>query len=211
MKSFLTLLAALGSLLIGGTAAAGAEKRYDLDGFDSISVATGIKAVVTVGGDYSIIAESSEKGLDRLEVRVSGGELKLRRRNRGWQWGRSENVKVSISMPDLTMIDASSGAYVSATGIDAADMVVEASSGSRIKASGDCGELSADVSSGAQVDIGALVCENVVAEASSGASVKVYAEESIDADASSGAKISVRGSPNEVRKDSSSGGRVVFN
>lgn len=191
--------------------AAADERQYDLSGFDSISVATGIKASVEAGRDYTITAMSSEKGLQRLEVVVENGDLKLRRRTRGMNWGRKDGVKVFITLPNLTGIDASSGAHVTAVNIDADDFAIDASSGAHVTARGTCGLLEIDVSSGSAVEAKSLECRRVRADASSGARADVFAGEDLFADASSGAHLRASGDPATVRQDTSSGGSIALN
>jgi hypothetical protein len=205
MKTVLIALAS-SSLLAG--AATAETQSYNVKDFDKISVATGIKADVTVGPTYSVVADSSVEGLERLEVKVKNGELQLRRVSKGMRWKRGDNVTVNITLPALTGLDGSSGASVDATGIDAASFAIDASSGAHIDASGTCDRLSIDISSGAHVDAGELQCRSVLADASSGADGNVYATEEVNGDASSGGMIKVRGNPERVSKDTSSGGNI---
>ena len=192
-------------------AAAAEERRYDVADFNEVSVATGIKAEIEVGPDFSVIASSSAKGLERLDVEVRNGDLRLRRSTRGMNWGRRDGVKVTITMPSLIGLDASSGAFISARNIDADAFELDASSGSRIEVRGQCGALDVDVSSGASIDAGGLVCATVRADASSGARAAVFAGERLSAEASSGGFVKASGDPATVRQDTSSGGRVALN
>ncbi|GAB4530408.1 MAG: hypothetical protein Kow00133_19130 [Amphiplicatus sp.] len=190
--------------------AAFAESRtYDLSGFDAVSVSAGLDAEITVGGDYSVHAEGTEKGLERLDVIVKGGELVIRRKPRvGFVWGRSESVVVYVTTPALTRLDVSSGADATATGVDSDSFVIDASSGAHVEVSGRCGALVADVSSGASIEADGLQCRRVTADASSGGSMRVHASEAVTADASSGGDIDVYGGPDNINIDESSGGDV---
>lgn len=185
------------------------EETFDFSGFDAISVSSGINAKIAVGPDYSVRAEGSAKSLERLEIKLSGSELQIGRKNRFFSWSDHNSVTVYVSLPALSALDLSSGAEANATGVDADDFSIDVSSGGNAKVSGTCKEITADVSSGGHIDAEDLHCVSGAADASSGGEASVYVSESIVADASSGGHVSVYGSPTKVRTDNSSGGSVT--
>jgi hypothetical protein len=208
MNNSALFISTLSSLALVAGAALADEKTYDVSGFDAVSVSAGIKAEITVGADYSVRAESSAEGLDRLEIRVSGSELRIGREHRNFSWRRNEDVTVYVSLPALSALDVSSGAQGAATSIEADDFAIDASSGGHAELAGTCKALNIDVSSGAHVDAEDLQCASARADASSGAHAAIFASESIVADASSGGHVEVYGSPKNVNIDHSSGGSV---
>jgi hypothetical protein len=186
------------------------EQTYDLSGFDAVSVSSGIDAEIAVGPGYSVRAESSAESLERIEIKVSGSELQIGRKSRFFSWGRHESIKVYVSLPALSALDVSSGAEAAATGVNADNFSIDASSGGNAEVRGTCKEITADVSSGGHIDAEALQCVSGAADASSGGHASVYTSESIVADASSGGHVSVYGSPTKVKTDNSSGGSVTI-
>lgn len=207
MKGMLSIL----TFSIAATAAGSAladEKTYDLAGFEGVSVSAGVKAIVTVGGDYSVRAESSSDGLEKLEIRVRHGELDIGRKSHFMSFGRHNQVTVYVSMPALMRLDVSSGSETEATGVAGGPFSVDASSGADASITGSCDALSLDVSSGASVDASELKCKTGSADASSGGSARIFVSDSITADASSGGSIRVYGKPTNSNTDTSSGGSV---
>lgn len=205
MKRLLITTAAALSL---ATPAFAETKNYDFKGFTRVSAAAGTSVDVTIGGDYSVVASSTAKGLERLRVELVGDELQIGRKHRTMSWGRSDEVSVKVTMPSISGLDVSSGAALTAVGIDAAALDLDASSGGSLEASGRCDALNVDVSSGGDIDAEALTCRTANASASSGGSADIFASESINGDASSGGSIDVAGNPQNVSKDTSSGGSV---
>lgn len=201
-------ISTLSSLALAAGAALADEKTYDVSGFDAVAVSAGITAEITVGADYSVRAESTAEGLDRLEIRVSGSELRIGRKHRNFSWRRNEDVTVYVSLPALSALDVSSGAQGAATSVKADAFAIDASSGAHAELSGTCKALTIDVSSGAHVQAEDLQCASARADASSGAHASIFASESIVADASSGGHVQVYGSPKNVNIDHSSGGSV---
>jgi hypothetical protein len=183
-------------------------QTFDVKGFMRVSASAGTSVDVTVGGDYSVVAESTPRGLERLRVELVGDELQIGRKHRTMSWGRSDEVRVRVTMPSIAGLEVSSGADLNAAGIDAAGLDLDASSGGSLDAAGRCDALNVDVSSGGSIDAETLLCRTANASASSGGSADIYASESINGDASSGGSIDVAGSPKNVSKDTSSGGSV---
>lgn len=205
--------AAISALLVSmPLASAAAETRtFDFDDFNEVDIAAGVDATVTVGSDFAIAVEADEKDLERLRIEVKDRTLKISREYRGMSWsdGRGKIV-ATISMPTLVGIEASSGASVVATGIDAGAFAIETSSGGSAEATGRCESLDADASSGSRLDAEALQCARVVVDASSGASVRAYADEEMTADASSGASVKIFGDPARRDVSKSSGASVSY-
>lgn len=210
-KKTARLLTAGAISMMAVTAAQAETKTYDISGFSIIDASAGVDVNVTVGEDYSIRAEGEPEALERLRLEKRGDTLEIgRTRDRsGWfQRSRRGNVTVTVTMPAMTGVDVSSGAEVTAAGIDAERFSASVSSGADAKLSGTCGEINADGSSGADLDARDLRCSSAVADVSSGADLVLYASESLDADASSGGDIAVYGSPKTTNIDKSSGGGV---
>ncbi len=201
------LLASTAAALLA-TPAFAETQTFNLAGFTRVSAAAGTTVNVTVGGDYSVVAESTGKGLEKLRVEVVGDELQIGRKHKTISWGRSENVVVTVTMPALSGLDVSSGASLDATGVDAGAFALDASSGGSLEVTGRCDALTVDVSSGGDIDAEGLLCRTAIADASSGGNADIYASESITGDASSGGNIDVYGKPKNVSKDTSSGGSV---
>ncbi len=186
-------------------------RTYDLDGFDAVDISSGIIANVTVGGSFSVEIEAAEQDLERLNVEVKNGELKIGRNYRSMSWGRDRGrIDARVTLPSLTEIEASSGAGVTATGVDAGSFELDASSGASIDVEGACDSASVDGSSGSSVDAEALICAKVDVDVSSGASARVHASDSLTADASSGGSVRVFGDPQQRNSSTSSGGSVRF-
>ena len=132
---------------------------------------------------------------------------------------------IYVSLPEVTALDASSGADLVGRNLIQADRVsLNASSGSDIQVELSADEVDADTSSGADIklsgkanllyanassgsDIKATNFEASVchADASSGADISIHVTESLVADASSGADIRYSGDAKVETKKSASG------
>lgn len=203
------LAIAFGTLaLAAGGAAQADEATFDLSGFEAVSVAEGVTAAISVGGGYSVRAESTEEGLERLDIKVVKGELRIGRKSKWTGVGRSPKVSVAVSLPALTSLDVSTGSETTATGIDAGDFSIDASTGAVAEVSGKCNALSLDISTGAELDARELKCKTASVDASTGGDASIFASESVSGDASFGGDVSVYGSPAQLSKDTSFGGDI---
>lgn len=199
----------IGVAIIFAPSAAWADtKAFDLKGFEGVSVSSGIDATVTVGPDFSILADGAPRDLERLKVEVRGDTLNIGRdwkRTRGMRNGK---VKFTVTLPQLDLLDVSSGASIEAKGVRADTFTIDASSGGFMRVEGTCERIVVDVSSGGNVEAEELVCRTAVVDASSGGAAEVFASEEVSGDASSGGSVRISGSPPRVSKDTSSGGSV---
>ncbi|MEK7264837.1 MAG: head GIN domain-containing protein [Pseudomonadota bacterium] len=202
------LIIASSLALVFATPAFAETQTFDLAGFTRVSAAAGTTVNVKVGGDYSVVAESTGKGLEKLRVELVGDELQIGRKHRTMSWGRSDRVTVTVTAPALSGLEVSSGASLDATGVDAGSFEIEASSGGSLDVSGRCDALNVEVSSGGSIDAEGLLCRTAIADASSGGNADIYASEGVTGDASSGGNVDVHGNPKNVSKDTSSGGSV---
>ena len=195
------------------SAQADAEREFNVDEFDSVKVSQGITLNLVMGNSPSVNAmAANDQDLDRLEIEVDDGVLEIRRGS--WvagffSMGQSHgSVTVNVVASELEALVSSSGATADLTGIACDDLTLDASSGSRIEASGRCDTVVIDASSGAVVDSRDLMTAEALVDSSSGASIKVFAGESFRGDASSGSSVRVYGTPEMAESTTSSGARI---
>ena len=99
------------ALLLGACTASGHEgearatgsRSFDVGGFDRIALAGSYDVVVTVGAAVSVRAEGDARRLERLDIRVEDGQLRIgNRERRGWSWGGDHGrVTVHVTVPAL--------------------------------------------------------------------------------------------------------------
>lgn len=163
-----------------------AESRtYELRDFDTVAATTGIRAIVTIGGAYSVRVEAREAAmLDRVDVSVagrrlhigigrsfldlvfSGGLLDILRH------GGDLGITAHITLPVLNGAEASSGARIGASDVKSERFDGDASSGGQLtllSVSGGIYRIQA--SSGGRIEIEGAVGE-FDAAASSGGNVR---------------------------------------
>jgi hypothetical protein len=181
-------------------------KSYNLSNFDSVDVSAGIE-VTLIQGPFSVKVDSPQGNFDKIVVEVRGNTLKLGRKNTNW-FGRGDDFHVTVSAPNYTGVNASSGSQVEGGGLSVKNLEIGVSSGAQVELAGACSDLSVAVSSGAHFDGEDLKCETARVDASSGARAEAYATRSANGDASSGANVTFHGKPSQFDKDTSSGGSV---
>lgn len=197
------------------------NRNFDLPGFHGIDIATGLNAVVTVGGEQSVSVETQRSELfDKLELDVENGTLRARFEANFFDFimsggllgllvnGRPD-ITVHITAPMLDRINASSGADVSASGTSGDVLKANASSGADIDLNDVAvGSFSASVSSGASL-AAAGSCGTLDADVSSGGSLDLadLVCKSVIANASSGGDMDVH-ALESVRANASSGGDI---
>jgi hypothetical protein len=198
----LILAASALSLFASGTALA--EPR-SLSGFTGVDASAGTDVTVTVGPGYGV--DVSGPGADRIVTRLDGDTLVVERQ-RGFHWGLAPRAQVTVTMPRVQELSASSGADLNVRGVNGGDIELDSSSGADLRVNGRCASFDAEVSSGADLWAQELRCENGSVEVSSGADARVYASGRLNVDASSGGGVVAYGNPGIGNVDLSSGGSL---
>jgi hypothetical protein len=187
---------------------------FDVDRFTRVAASQGVEVNITMGSSTRVVVKAeTEKDLERLEIEVDDGELRIRRgawSSSIWNWRSSGGrVSVGVVVSELEGLSSSWGAKVTATEVDCEELSLDASSGSKIVVSGGCNAVKVDVSSGAVVDARDFKVEVVTVDASSGANIDVFASVNFQGDASSGASVDVFGTPELFEANTSSGARIA--
>ena len=202
------------SVLVSLSAQANTEQYFDVERFTRVAASQGVEVNVTMGSSTQVVARAeTEKDLERLEIEVDDGELRIRRGSWSssiWNWkSAGGRVSVDVVVSELEGLSSSSGARVTAVEVDCEELSLDASIGSRIVVSGGCNEVEVDASSGAVIDARDFKVEVVTVDASSGARIDVFASANFQGDASSGASVDVFGTPTLFDSDTSSGARIA--
>jgi hypothetical protein len=199
-----------------------ASRSYDVKDFDTVIATTGVRAIVTTGGAFSVRVEAREAStLDRLDVSVVGGRLHVGFSrnfvdfifNGGLmellRTGGDFGVTAYVTLPSLNGAEASSGGAIEASNVASDRFRGEASSGGRLTLLAVSGaDYRLTVSSGGQVEIEGTAGETDLS-ASSGGSLRA---ERLNAargrlEASSGGRLEATVST-RVRATASSGGWI---
>lgn len=81
-----------------------ARRDFQVGQFQSVSLTGSPDVIVTVGGQPSVRAEGDARLIERLDIRVEGGDLKIGyREDSSWSFGFSRNrhVTIHVTVPSL--------------------------------------------------------------------------------------------------------------
>lgn len=204
------------------------EERDISSNFETIKVQQGINLYLTQGNSTDISVEADDNIIDLLKTEVKNNELKIYFDKNVY---RAKARNVYLTTRDISEIRTSSGAHVrsentietktldldSSSGssikihVNADEVISETSSGATMRIEGKTGTFSASSSSGSSINASNLKTIDAYAKASSGANIDVNVSGKLTAKASSGGDIDYDGNPDDVNKDTSSGGSVSGN
>ncbi len=193
--------------------------------FTTIKASNGLRIELHQSNTPKIIVEADENLQALIKTDIKDDMLRIYTTE---NIGQSTAKKVSVYLPKLKMLQASSGCDIQNKGtfneklftldassganvnfhIESYDLKTSASSGASVTLQGKTKLLDTKASSGANIDAYQLKAQTVTSQASSGASIDVLAQEAIKAKASSGANISYKGNPNTKTLKASSGASV---
>lgn len=203
------------------------EQQREVASFERLHVASGLKVTVTPGAT-SVRLSGDEKLLALVETEVEDGELEVRLK-RGHS-GRTGEVRISLSTPRLTAVEASGGSTVEsqvpargafaaeASGgsaitvraLDAERVAVEASGGSRVTLQGRAGDVAAEVSGGSALRAGELELSSLTVDASGGARVEAGPSRQLTGDLSGGSVVRLSREPAQRTVETSGGSEVTL-
>lgn len=118
MRSAALLAGSVIALALGGCSASGAQEKdeaassarrdFPVGAFHSVSLTGSPDVVVTVGGRPSVRAEGDARMVERLDIRIVEGDLKigfLEGSNFRSMFGRDRNVTIHVTVPTLAAAD----------------------------------------------------------------------------------------------------------
>lgn len=180
------------------------EKTYDVAPFHQISASGAGELQIKVGESQSVSVVAKDRYLDKMEVEVEDGRLKLRLKSRGSWFGSSPSYKAVITVPKLDYLGLSGASEATATGIDAEDFEYRASGASETDLSGSCQSLTVRVSGASELNAKDFVCVDATVKGSGASELEIHATGDLEVSASGATDIDVYGSP-KTRSMSTSG------
>lgn len=202
------------------------EKRIVQGDFKNICVSNAIDLVIIQSDSTEITVEADSNLQKEIVTTVENGTLVVK-----CKFSSFRNItkkKVTVKMPAIDKIEASSAASVSSKGVlqgqdinleassastmnlnvESDNITCETSSASSIKIEGKALKIRISASSGSTIDAKKLFANEVQADASSGSNISVHPIVSLKAEANSGGSINYDIAPKTIEKTSNSGGSI---
>jgi hypothetical protein len=218
-----TALALIG---LTATAASAADRSFALIGFDKVAASGSEDVVITTGKAASVVATGPQERLDKLEISVDGGTLRIRQKSgSSWSWGSKEGVVIRVSMPVLHAVSTAGSGDVIADGGAGPDFVASiagsgdmritninsasvrlstAGSGDFI-ATGKCTALKTGISGSGDMDLAGLACADADIAISGSGDVMVNASRTANVRISGSGDVKVTGGAKCTSRTSGSG------
>jgi hypothetical protein len=216
----LTAVLLLGACNMNADAHQNVRRDFSVGAFQKVALEGSHDVVVTVGGTQSVRAEGDKAAIDRLDIRVENGELKIgsRRDQNGWNWnfGGSHHNRVTIyvSAPALAAatvagsgdmrIDKAGGNEFSATvggsgdmqigNVQAAQAHFTLTGSGDIKAAGKAQQASISVAGSGDVVAGGLEIANAIVSVVGSGDVTAHATQTADVSVMGSGDVTLSGS-----------------
>jgi len=205
------------------------EKSVDIEPFEKLKVSRNVKVILEQSSDTpKILIKTDENLQDNIKIKSENKVLYISLKENINKSTKNEIhltyqtlkfLKVSAggyvkskeehlhNLPNFKL-DVSSGANVKLKNMKSENLECNASTGANLYLSGNTKELKVKASTGANVKLDALLAESCDAKATTGANIKVYVLNKLKADASTAGNIKYKGNPQNINKDTNSGGVV---
>lgn len=195
----------------------GTRISYPFDNFNSVDISAPVKVIITRSDTYSVVVDGPDDMRDKLEVKVSGNELKISA-DREWldffESRINDDITVVINMPELENLEASGAVKVELNDIKGRTLSVDISGASKLKGrvdvtvleiglsgsstatlKGTSQKVKADCSGASHLKAGELSAESYVVSLSGACHAEVSATTSITGDASGASEVTYTGNP----------------
>lgn len=179
--------------------------------FSEVEVDTGLEVEVAIGATAPIEVRGDDNLIGRVITEVSGGRLSIRvKSGRGDSVAPSQKIHIHAVTPKLTKLSVSTGASLTASGLEGEELTLRASSGGTLHASGRADRLTVEATTGAHIEADELEAGEVDARAATGGNATVNAHTAIRGSTSAGGELIVKGKPQKREVETSSGGHVEY-
>ncbi len=172
------------------------ERSFPVDDFHGLALAGSPDVTVATGRAASVRAEGSAAALDRLEIYVDGGTLRIRtKKGLDWSWRDHGKVRIAVTVPMLRAVDvAGSGDVVVDTvkvrdfagtisgsgSLNVAMLDADASSfavsgSGTVTAAGRCGSGAAKIAGSGDLKLSGLRCATFSASVAGSGTIDAFA------------------------------------
>lgn len=203
------ILAALSAAVLAAVPASAAERRFPVGGFDRIEASGSDDVIVTTGHAVSVVATGDQDRLDRLDIRVEDGALKIGYKpNSGWKFWERGKARIAVGLPSLrgaklagsgnvsvdhTTASKFEGALagsgnLSLGQVDTRELTLEIAGSGTLSAAGHCDAAKLSIAGSGGMKLAGLDCKTL--------SASVAGSGDIDARATGTAALSIMGSGN---------------
>jgi hypothetical protein len=214
------------------TGAVCAERSYSISGVTAVAI-TGVNATIAIGPKASVVLRGDQRDLNRVEVAVENGELRLKPYNSSvfnWKSELLENITVQITVRALREVSIAGAGNVTASGItgkhfevylggggtftgqdvDVRNVELGIAGSGTITLSGACDRADIGIGGSGKIQASALKCKSTHVSLTGGGAVETYASVSATTVIAGGGSVAVFGNPAKRDGSASRGGTVAY-
>jgi hypothetical protein len=178
------------------------QRSFNLTGFDAVGLAGSPDLVVRVGQPHSVRAEGDAEMLERLDLRVEDGKLRVGYKKGNWSmnWGSRPKTTIYVTLPALRgaslagsgdiRIDRVEGNSFDASVAGSGDIAIaqlqvgtlnmKVAGSGNIKAAGAAQNASASVAGSGDIDLRAVQSRIASAKVVGSGDIRIQASETAD-------------------------------
>ena len=154
---FFVILLTLTAMLLAGcsaifhTSGTGqiVEKNYDFKDFTNVEISNAYQYEITQSDNYSVVVSTPESLVDHLDIHISGNTLYIGMK---FVLFSSSNLKITITMPQLSKLSVMGACDGTATGFDSnSNLEIYLSGASRLDANFKAGITKLDISGDSRI------------------------------------------------------------
>lgn len=179
------------------------QRTYQLSGFDAVGSAGAQDVIVTVGGQHAVRAEGDSRVLDRLDIRVEDGTLKIGAKKGNWSELLKRDhgkTRIFVTMPAIRSaavagsgdmkVDRAQGERFAASIAGSGDIEVgqvqvrdakfSVAGSGNIKAAGTAEKATSSIAGSGDIDLGGLQTRTASVSVAGSGDVRIHASDTAD-------------------------------
>jgi hypothetical protein len=112
------------------------SRSFVATGFTGVELAGSDNVVVTRGESFSVVATGPQDVLDKLDIRVNGGVLEVRRKPSAMNWSSDNGATIAVTLPrlDSATLSGSGGMTIDSAAGDAVALALSGSGDMKVAA-----------------------------------------------------------------------------
>jgi hypothetical protein len=166
--------------------------------FTSIELRGAAQLDVLVGEAQSVVVEADEEGLRALRTSVNRDRLVIEMNNRSF-WMQSPELKVRITVPQLTSLALNGATNASVSGLAGGNTALILSGAGNLEASGTLDRLVAQINGAGNLDLARLAASDAQVTLNGTGKATVQATGRLDATVNGVGNIEYIGKPHDLK------------
>jgi len=172
-----------------------ATEERQASGFDAVQVSGALDVRITRAQAFSVKVTADDNIVPLILTEKRGSSLQVRTKGGQRYDARAQQPRIEVTMPSITRLEATGASTITAAGVDAQSLDIEAGGASTVEATGRAERLELNASGASRLRLADLSARTAEVRASSASSIEVQVSDTLAGQVSGASSAQYRGQP----------------